>query len=167
MSMMATSPAQPQTQHQPIPSSSSSTTSALSPSLPTTTADAPPPITRSTSVKFKDQVSPREQQQQQLAHTTAHPQQQTPEVHVNGSPLKKGPIQRTPKSSLQGQGQDEAAWGKNFWVTLVDPQVRVFSSWLWFFDFRIWLWLLDLALVLRFLETCGLGWLWGWLLLSL
>ncbi|EIM79976.1 RhoGAP-domain-containing protein [Stereum hirsutum FP-91666 SS1] len=136
MSMMATSPAQPQTQtqHQPIPSSSSSsTTSALSPSLPipNTTADAPLPITRSTSVKFKDQVSPREQQQQHAQQSHAHPQQQqqqqTPEVHVNGSPLKKGPIQRTPKSSLQGQGQgqDEAAWGKNFWVTLVDPQTGV------------------------------------------
>ncbi|TFY56119.1 hypothetical protein EVG20_g9052 [Dentipellis fragilis] len=46
----------------------------------------------------------------------------TPEVHVNGAPVK--PALRRPKSSTGtvGSTKDEAQWGSNFWVTLVDPQ---------------------------------------------
>ncbi|VDB91641.1 unnamed protein product [Peniophora sp. CBMAI 1063] len=44
----------------------------------------------------------------------------TPELHVNGSPVR-GPTARSTKSA-NSNASDEAAWGANFWVTLVDPQ---------------------------------------------
>ncbi|KZV71131.1 hypothetical protein PENSPDRAFT_578322 [Peniophora sp. CONT] len=43
----------------------------------------------------------------------------TPEVHVNGSPVR-GPTPRSTRS-VNSNGSDEAQWGANFWVTLVDP----------------------------------------------
>lgn len=45
-----------------------------------------------------------------------------PAVNVNGAPLRSP---RPPKASTEpGEGVDEGGWGSNFWVTLVDPQVR-------------------------------------------
>lgn len=46
-----------------------------------------------------------------------------PEVNINGAPLRTA---RPPKSSTGPveAGTHEAGWGSNFWVTLVDPQVR-------------------------------------------
>ncbi|KAI0058032.1 hypothetical protein BV25DRAFT_1902420 [Artomyces pyxidatus] len=45
-----------------------------------------------------------------------------PEVHVNGAPVR--PALRQSKS-FGANGPDDAAWGSNFWVTLVDPQTQV------------------------------------------
>lgn len=44
-----------------------------------------------------------------------------PEVNVNGAPLRTPrPAKNPPPANGDG---DETAWGSNFWVTLVDPQV--------------------------------------------
>ena len=50
----------------------------------------------------------------------------TPELHVNGSPVR-GAATRSTKSA-NSNASDETAWGANFWVTLVDPQVCGDSS---------------------------------------
>ena len=45
-------------------------------------------------------------------------------MHVNGAPVAPvaAPALRAAKS-VSGSAPDEAKWGSNFWVTLVDPQV--------------------------------------------
>lgn len=57
------------------------------------------------------------------------PHQQSKAADGAESPSKTTPrTPRTPKSSQQpanaNGGDDSATWGSNFWVTLVDPQVR-------------------------------------------
>jgi hypothetical protein len=46
-----------------------------------------------------------------------------PIVNVNGSPHFSPRVPRTAKSQAPMQEGDEATWGSNFWVTLIDPQV--------------------------------------------
>lgn len=52
-----------------------------------------------------------------------------PEVSVNGTPLRTPRPAKSAPSTLGGDS-DDSAWGSNFWVTLVDPQVRI--------DYNIW-----------------------------
>lgn len=65
---------------------------------------------------------------QDLAHESSPPK------NADGSNLTAdNPQPRTPRTEssqfpIVGQEGDEAAWGSNFWVTLVDPQVGHFSS---------------------------------------
>lgn len=47
----------------------------------------------------------------------------TPEVRLNGRRASAASLRDTP--SKGGPGGD--GWGSNFWVTLVDPQVRFMS----------------------------------------
>ncbi|EGN99613.1 hypothetical protein SERLA73DRAFT_179705 [Serpula lacrymans var. lacrymans S7.3] len=50
----------------------------------------------------------------------ASPTTTVPEVNVNGEPI------HSPRPSTGSNGtDDETVWGSNFWVTLVDPQVRI------------------------------------------
>ena len=56
---------------------------------------------------------------------SAQPVVVVPQVNVNGEPL------RSPRPSgtfAPAFDPDSSTWGANFWVTLVDPQVRQFSS---------------------------------------
>ena len=47
-----------------------------------------------------------------------------PEVNLNGSALPKSST-RVPKTSAPpAAGVVDSAWGANFWVTLIEPQVR-------------------------------------------
>ena len=52
-----------------------------------------------------------------------------PELNINGTSLSTSPTTtalRPPKSpTVAGGGSSNSAWGANFWVTLVEPQVRV------------------------------------------
>ncbi len=54
----------------------------------------------------------------------------TPQVQVNGMPATDGAPRRTKSSSSSSAApeSDGSGWGANFWVTLVDPQVRFFPS---------------------------------------
>ena len=51
-----------------------------------------------------------------------------PELHVNGKPAiahdTNGDSAPRPSRSYTTGHQPEGGWGSNFWVTLVDPQVR-------------------------------------------
>ncbi|KAI0259211.1 hypothetical protein BC834DRAFT_1018360 [Gloeopeniophorella convolvens] len=59
---------------------------------------------------------------QERSYSTNPVNRSTPEVHVNGSPIRP----RQPRTSTSSTpSQDDAAWGSHFWVTLVDPQTQV------------------------------------------
>lgn len=59
-------------------------------------------------------------QQQQHAPKTAR---NVPEVNVNGEAPPATP--RTPKPGpAAGVAEPDSQWGANFWVTLIEPQVR-------------------------------------------
>jgi hypothetical protein len=52
---------------------------------------------------------------------------QSPPPNTDKSPSRQSTLRsptRTP------QDPDDATWGSNFWVTLVDPQVTSVSSWI-------------------------------------
>jgi hypothetical protein len=48
----------------------------------------------------------------------------TPEVQINGRPRQSRPS----TSSASTHTHDDATWGSHFWVTLVDPQVRLITT---------------------------------------
>ena len=59
----------------------------------------------------------------------------TPEVQINGKPSSKPRQSRPSTSSGSTHTHDDATWGSNFWVTLVDPQASLIMTllvYLWF-----------------------------------
>lgn len=61
-------------------------------------------------------------------------QQQIPEVNVNGGapPQESTSVARSANmSAASSTTEQDSGWGSNFWVTLIEPQVRSFVSSCW------------------------------------